>query len=135
MIPAVPTSRLMLLLTTIIAVLALMGTCWMPQVGAIPVFSPDVGDPIPRRICSTALSDFIQQMCQGRTASYRDLYREWWMPVSISIKPNSLIIFLYIDLSTANIFGRRRKRESHEIADRCCKTACQYRELLQFCEQ
>ncbi|KAH8342962.1 probable insulin-like peptide 6 [Drosophila kikkawai] len=109
MIPAVPTSRLLLLLTTIIAVLALMGSCWVPQVGAIPVTSPDADDQEARHICSTNLGDLIQQMCEGRTNSYRDLY------------PNS--------------FGKRRKRESLEIADRCCKSSCNYREILQFCAQ
>ncbi|KAH8385255.1 probable insulin-like peptide 6 [Drosophila serrata] len=107
MIPTVPTSRLLLLLTTIIAILALMGSCWLPQVDAVPVPSPNASDEIPRRICSTTLGDFIQRMCNGKTHSYRDQY------------PDS--------------FGKRRKRESLSIVDRCCKNPCNHREILQFC--
>ncbi|XP_017114292.1 probable insulin-like peptide 6 [Drosophila elegans] len=107
MIPEVPTSRILLVLANLIAVLVLISS-WVPQVASSPLAPVDYEQ---RRVmCSTNLSEFIQGICESGTVSYGDRF------------PNS--------------FGKRRKRDVQYVADQCCKPGgCTYTELLKYCKE
>ncbi|XP_039233706.1 probable insulin-like peptide 6 [Drosophila yakuba] len=106
MIPEVATTKVLLVLTTVLAVAALISS-WVPQVAGGPV--PPAEYEQRRTMCSTGLSDVIQKICVGGTVALGDVF------------PNS--------------FGKRRKRDMPNVTDLCCKPGgCTYRELLQYCK-
>ncbi|XP_017048372.1 probable insulin-like peptide 6 isoform X2 [Drosophila ficusphila] len=105
MIPEVPTSRILLVLTTLVAVVTLISS-WVPQVAGSPL--PPVEFEHRRTVCSTELTDLIQRICASGTLSHGDIYQ--------------------------NSFGKRRKRDSLNVADRCCRSGgCTFSELLKYC--
>ncbi|XP_016938813.1 probable insulin-like peptide 6 [Drosophila suzukii] len=69
MIPEVPTSRILLVLATLVAVMALISS-WVPQVAGSPIAPAEWGKEQRRKMCSTELSDLIQEICasQGTVA-------------------------------------------------------------------
>ncbi|XP_016982506.1 probable insulin-like peptide 6 [Drosophila rhopaloa] len=106
MIPEVPTSRILLVLATLIAVVALISS-WVPQVAGSPLAPADTEQR--RMICSSNLSNWIQEICELGTLSHGDVH------------PNS--------------FEKRRKRDAQYAADQCCKSGgCTYVHLLQYCK-
>ncbi|KAH8419896.1 hypothetical protein KR009_003643 [Drosophila setifemur] len=112
MIPAVPTSRTVLVLATLVVLLAVISS-WMPLVEAIPVTSTDrLYDDSRRSFCTHFLAEEIQRVCNGRTLSLSDAF------------PNS--------------FGNRNKRDdtnqSSRITHDCCIQSCSHIQLKQYCK-
>ncbi|EDV45615.1 probable insulin-like peptide 6 [Drosophila erecta] len=106
MIPEVATTKVLLVLATVLAVAALISS-WVPQVAGSPLAPVEYEQR--RTICSNGLSDLIQKICVGGTVALGDVF------------PNS--------------FGKRRKRDMPNVTDLCCKPGgCTYRELLQYCK-
>nr|CBY85570.1 insulin-like peptide 6 [Drosophila simulans] len=107
MVLKVPTSKVLLVLATLFAVPALIGS-WVPQVAASPLAPTEYEQR--RMMCSTGLSDVIQKICVSGTVALGDVFRKC-------------------------DFGKRRKRDLQSVTDLCCKSGgCTYRELLQYCK-
>ncbi|XP_043658313.1 probable insulin-like peptide 6 [Drosophila teissieri] len=106
MIPEVATTKVLLVLTTVLAVATLISS-WVPQVAAGPLPPADYEQK--RMMCSNGLSEVIQRICVGGTVALGDNF------------PNS--------------FGKRRKRDMPSVTDLCCKPGgCSYRDLLNYCK-
>ncbi|XP_017064234.1 probable insulin-like peptide 6 isoform X2 [Drosophila eugracilis] len=108
MIPEVPSSKILLVLATIVAVVALISS-WVPQVTAVPLAPTDHDQK--RVMCSSNLSYVIQEICAAvGTIGHGDLY------------------------TTSS--EKRRKRDMQNVASTCCKQGgCSYSQLRQYCRE
>ncbi|KAH8362181.1 hypothetical protein KR084_008032 [Drosophila pseudotakahashii] len=110
MIPEVPASKILVVLATLVAVVAVISS-WVPQVAGSPLAPTDSGNEQRRMLCSSQLTDVIQDICKFGTMPHYTGYRK--------------SIFLS---------GKRRKRNAQNVADLCCKPGgCSYTDLRNYC--
>ncbi|XP_016995779.1 probable insulin-like peptide 6 [Drosophila takahashii] len=105
MIPEVPASKILVVLATLVAVVTLISS-WVPQVAGSPVGPTDSGNEQRRMLCSSQLTDVIQDICKFGTMPHYTAYPS----------------------------GKRRKRTAQNVADLCCKPGgCSYMDLRNYC--